>query len=251
MIRARARERLLPWFCDILQLVTPVPIFVHPAEARRQFRELAAQPISRDELARGALLIALEDYPSLDVDHYVAELDALAVRVGARCSPGEPDIFRLGHLQAEMFDRDGYGGDRETYYDARNVYLNEVIDRKKGMPIMLSIIFLHVAHRAGLNAVGVGLPGHYIVKVQFELNEVYVDPFSHGETLTLAEIDTLLGQLSGGQIRLESEMLRGWTERQTLIRVLANLQNIHTRSGDSKKAAAARERMEALAEASP
>ena len=228
-----------------------MPLYVHPAEARRQFRALAARPISRDELARGALLIALEEYPSLDIDRYLAELDDLATRVLARCSPGEPDIFRLGHLQAEMFDLDGYGGDRETYYDARNVYLNEVIDRKKGMPIMLSLIFLHVAHRTGLNAVGVGLPGHYIVKVQFELNEVYVDPFSHGQTLTLAEIDTLLAQLSGGQIRLESEMLRGWTERQTLIRVLSNLQNIYSRSGDSKKAAAARERMEALAEASP
>lgn len=228
-----------------------MPLYVHPAEARRQFRALAARPISRDELARGALLIALEEYPSLDIDRYLSELDDLATRVLARCSPGEPDIFRLGHLQAEMFDLDGYGGDRETYYDARNVYLNEVIDRKKGMPIMLSLIFLHVAHRTGLNAVGVGLPGHYIVKVQFELNEVYVDPFSHGQTLTLAEIDTLLAQLSGGQIRLESEMLRGWTERQTLIRVLSNLQNIYSRSGDSKKAAAARERMEALAEASP
>ena len=228
-----------------------MPLYVHPAEARRQFRTLAARPISRDELARGALLIALEEYPSLDIDRYLADLDDLATRVLARCSPGEPDIFRLGHLQAEMFDLDGYGGDRETYYDARNVYLNEVIDRKKGMPIMLSLIFLHVAHRTGLNAVGVGLPGHYIVKVQFELNEVYVDPFSHGQTLTLAEIDTLLAQLSGGQIRLESEMLRGWTERQTLIRVLSNLQNIYSRSGDSKKAAAARERMEALAEASP
>ncbi len=231
--------------------MTPVPLFVHPAEARRQFRELSSKPILGPDLARGALLIALEEYPSLDPAHYLAELDALADRVRARCSPGEPDIFTLGHLQAEMFDVDGYQGDREHYYDVRNCYLNEVIERKKGMPIMLSIIFLHLAHRLGLNASGVGLPGHYIVKVQFELNEVYVDPFSHGETRTLPELDTLLQELSNGQMRLESEMLRGWTERQTLIRVLANLQNLYTRAGDPKKAVSARERMQELAEAAP
>lgn len=231
--------------------MTPVPLYVHPAEARRQFREFAAKPILRDDLARGALLIALEEYPSLDAGRYLAELDALATRVIQRCTPGEPGIFVLGHLQAEMFDVDGFQGDREHYYDVRNAYLNEVIDRKKGMPIMLSIIFLHVAHRVGLNAAGVGLPGHYIVKVQFELNEVYVDPFSHGETRTLQELDILLQELSGGQMRLESEMLRGWTERGTLIRVLANLQSLHTRAGEPRKAVSARERMQELADDAP
>lgn len=231
--------------------MTPVPLYVHPAEARRQFREFASRPIRRGDLARGALLIALEEFPAIDADRYVAELDALAGRVMKRCTPGEPGIFTLGHLQAEMFDVDGYQGDRERYYDVRNACLNEVIDRKKGMPIMLSIIFLHVAHRIGLSAAGVGLPGHYLVKVQFELNEVYVDPFSHGETRTLADLDTLLQELSSGQLRLESEMLRGWTERQTLIRVLANLQNLHTQAGEPKKAVSARERMQELAEAAP
>src|SRR5262249_8712637 len=153
-----------------------------------------------------------------------------------------PPIFRLGHLHAEMFDAAGYRGDDEHYYDPRNAYLNEVIDRRVGVPIMLSIVFLHVAARIGLRAHGVGVPGHFVVKVQFELNELYVDPFRGGATLTVPEIAELVSHASSGQIQLGSEHLRSWDARQTLARVLANMQNMWARAGDSRKANAARER---------
>jgi regulator of sirC expression with transglutaminase-like and TPR domain len=222
------------------------PIFVHPAAARREFAEFAAGEITNENLAHGALLIALEDYPQLDVWAYLRELDALADRVLRRCVPGEPAIFRLGHLHAEIFDSDGYRGNSESYYDPRNAYLNEVIDRKLGIPITLSIIFLHVASRIGLNAFGVGLPAHYIVKVQFALNEVYVDPFYGGTTLTLAEIAELVSTASSQAVRLTSEHLRAWGGRETLARVLANLQNMWANAGDARKAQGARERLAIL-----
>jgi regulator of sirC expression with transglutaminase-like and TPR domain len=221
-------------------------MLIHPAEARRRFREFAAGEITNDNLAFGALLIALEDNPGIDVDRYLGLLDDLAARVACRCGTGEPPIFRVGHLHAEMFDVDNYIGDTVGYYEPRNAYLHEVIDRRKGLPITLSIIFLHVAAKLGLNAAGVGLPGHYVVKVQFELNEVYVDPFHGGTTLSMAEIGALLHQVSGGSLTLASEHLRAWTGRETLVRVLGNLNNMWNRAGDSRKAAAARERMELL-----
>jgi regulator of sirC expression with transglutaminase-like and TPR domain len=221
-------------------------MLIHPAEARRQFREYAEGDITNANLARGALLIALEEYPRLDVDGYVDELDGLAARVEKRCTPNEPPVFRLGHLHAELFDVDGYRGDSASYYDPRNAYLNEVIDRRIGIPITLSIIFLHLATKLGFTAFGVGLPGHYIVKVQFELNEVYVDPFHDGTTLTMTEIGALLRQVSGGQAQLGREHLRAWSGRETLARVLANLQSMWTRAGDPRRANAARERMEIL-----
>lgn len=223
-------------------------MLVHPAEARRQFREFAEGEITNENLARGALLIALEDYPRLDVGGYLDELDALALRVQRRCTDSEPPVFRLGHLHAEMFDADGYQGDTQSYYDPRNAYLNEVIDRKLGIPITLAIVFLHVASKIGLSASGVGLPGHYIVKVQFELNEVYVDPFHAGTTLTVPEIGALLRQLSGGSMQLASEHLRAWSGRDTLQRVLANLVSMWSRAGDTRRAATAKERMELLAQ---
>lgn len=215
--------------------------FIHPAEARRRFEEFAAgRELANSDLAEAALLIALEEYPQLDVQRYLDALNDLADRVLRRGNAGDPPVFRLGHLHAEMFDVDGYRGDESNYYDVRNAFLNEVIDRRAGLPIMLSIIFLHVAARVGLRAYGVGLPGHYIVKVQFELNEVYVDPFHGGETLTMGEI----GELARGQ--LSAEHLRAWSPRDTLVRVLANLQNMHARAGQQRKAAAARERMDIL-----
>jgi regulator of sirC expression with transglutaminase-like and TPR domain len=222
-------------------------MLMHPAEARRRFREYVAGEITNENLAEGALLIALEDYPRIDVDEYLVQLDTLAERARAHGSRRDPPVFRLGHLHAEMFDADGYRGDSTTYYDPKNAYLNEVIDRRQGLPILLSIIFLHVAVRLGLNAAGVGLPGHYIVKVQFELNELYVDPFHGGTTLTTPEIAQLLREISGGSIPLASDHLRAWSGRETLARVLGNLQNMWTRAGDPRKAAAARERMELLA----
>ena len=221
-------------------------MLVHPTEARRQFRELVAGEITNDNLAHAALLIALEEYPRLDVQGYLDELDALASRVERRCVSGEPPIFRLGHLHAEMFDVDGYRGNDGNYYEPRNAYLNEVIDRKIGIPITLSIIFLHVAAKLGLSAAGVGLPGHYLVKVRFELNEVFVDPFHGGTTLTLKDIAELLRQVSGGQIQLTPDHLRAWSGRETIARVLANLQNMWTRAGDPRRANAARERLALL-----
>jgi regulator of sirC expression with transglutaminase-like and TPR domain len=223
-------------------------MLIHPAEARRQLREYAEGEITNENLARGALLIALEDNPRIDIEASLAALDDLAARTGRRCVRGEPLVFRLGHLYAEMFDVDGYQGDAHNYYDPRNAYLNEVIERKIGIPITLSIVFLHVAARLGFTAFGVGLPGHYIVKVQFELNEVYVDPFHGGTTLTTAEIADLLRHMSGGQTQLSAEHLRAWSGRETLSRVLANLQSMWTRAGDPRKAQAARERMELFAE---
>ena len=221
------------------------PIYIHPATARRLFMDYASEEIDNENLARGALLIALEDDPRLDIDAYVAELDDLAERVIRRLRPGEPPVFRLGHLHAEMFDVDGYDGDETSYYDPRNAYLNQVIDRRRGLPISLSIIFLHVASRIGLNASGVGLPGHYLVKVQFELNELYVDPFHAGATLARGELDELAG------VRVTSEHLRAWSGRDTLKRVLANLVNMWGHVGDVHKAQSAQERMQILDTLSP
>jgi regulator of sirC expression with transglutaminase-like and TPR domain len=223
-----------------------VTTFIHPAEARRRFLEFAAEEIGVRDLARGALLIALEEYPRLDVDHYLGELDALAERVRRRGAPSDPSVFRLGHLHAEMFDVDGYHGDDSHYYDPRNAYLNDVIDRKTGLPIALSIVFLDVAARVGLNADGVGLPGHFIVKVRFELNEVFVDPFHDGATLTMGEIATMISGISNGQVRLTGEHLRAWPPRQILVRVLGNLQNMWGRAGETRKALAAADRIQLL-----
>lgn len=218
-------------------------IYIHPSEARRQFEQLASGEITLDSMARGALLIALEEYPKLKVDHYLAQLDEMADCVRDRIESGEPDIFKLGHVHSELFDKRGFIGNIASYYEAQNSFLNEVIDRKTGIPITLSILFVDIARKIGLDAVGVGVPGHFLVKVRFEMSEVYIDPFHGGRTLTVREIGELITEMSGGNVTLRSEHLRAWTARETLTRVLANLQNIHQQNHDVKRATAARERI--------
>lgn len=226
-------------------------IYIHPTEARRRFEAFAKREINEANLAEGALLIALEEYPRLDIDAYLLALDQIVEKVAARMTPGEPDVFRLGHIHYELFDVAGFVGNERSYFDPKNSYLNEVVDRRLGIPITLSIVFIHVAQRVGLNASGVGLPGHYIVKVQFPLSEIYVDPFHAGRTLTLGEIDAMVAEMSSGEIRLKPHFLRRWTGRETLIRLLANLQNAWSRVGDTRKATSAEERIAVLSRYAP
>lgn len=223
-------------------------ICIHPTEARRRFAEFARGEIDHSNLARGALLIALEEYADLDVDAALETLGSFAQTIRERSVKGEPAIFTLGHLQSVLFEDLGFSGDGDTYYDVRNSYLNEVLEHRRGLPITLSIIVLDVASRLGLDVVGVGLPGHYLVKARFEMSEVYLDPFYGGRTLTVSEIGQMLSEMSNGQVQLRSEFLRAWSARDTLIRVLMNLQAGYARVNDAKKALAARERMVLLRE---
>lgn len=221
-------------------------IFIHPTEARRRFEEFAARELGPSDVAEGALLIALEEYPQLDVEATLERIDALAERVLDRSRRAEPAIFRLGHVHAVLFDQEGFVGNVGDYYDERNSFLNEVVERKVGIPITLSILFLRVARLAGLDAHGVGLPGHYLAKVCFDLSEVYVDPFHGGRTMTITEIASFLGEISNGQVALRAEHLRAWTARETLVRVLANLHATYERKGDSRRRNAAMDRIEIL-----
>jgi regulator of sirC expression with transglutaminase-like and TPR domain len=227
------------------------PIYIHPTEARRRFEEYSRGEIRESNLAEGALLVALEEYPRLDVDQYLEKLEAFAERVRRRAGPGEPEVFLLGHLHHELFDEASFNGNAQDYYDVRNSFLNEVIDRRVGLPITLATVFIDVARRVGLNASGIGLPGHYIVRVQFPLSEVFIDPFHYGRTLTLGEIDSMLAEMSGGQVRLRPHFLRRWTARETLIRLVANLQNAYDRAGDQRKSAGAAERIAILGRSTP
>ena len=221
-------------------------VFVHPMEARRRFEESTERTLAPEDVAEGALLIALEEYPQLDVEDCLASIDGFAERVLAKSSPDEPAIFRLGHVHSVLFDEEGFNGNVGDYYDERNSFLNDVLERRLGIPITLSVIFLRVARLAGLDAHGVGLPGHYLAKVRFELSEVYVDPFYGGRTLTIPEIASFLQEITDGRTALRSDHLRAWSARETLIRILTNLENIYQRRGDRRRRDAAIERIEIL-----
>ena len=117
-------------------------------------------------LAEGALWIAAEAYPGLDVPHWLGRLDALGHRAAERVT-SDMDVDRAASAVGRfLFEEEGFRGNTEDYYDPRNSFLNDVLDRRLGIPITLSVVYVAVAARAGLAAAGVGLPGHFVVRAE-------------------------------------------------------------------------------------
>jgi regulator of sirC expression with transglutaminase-like and TPR domain len=220
------------------------------AAARRRFSEVAALPDEAIDLAEGALLIAAEDNPDLDVAATLGRLDDLARRVQRYLEAlqeeqaTQPDEMALLALHRVLFEEEGFGGaSREERSDPRNSFLNEALDRRRGLPIILSVVYCEVARRAGLDAVGIGLPGHFIVQFRGKHLSAYVDPFNRGARLERDECAALVARVVGGPVELAPEHFLPATRKATLTRILQNLKIEYVQSGQLSKALAAVERI--------
>lgn len=192
----------------------------------REFAELTGRPDGRVDLARAALAIARWEYPGLEVDAYLERLDALARGVdGARRSP-DP-VGRLHRLREYLFVDQGFAGNREDYYDPRNSFLNDVLDRLQGIPITLSLVLMEVGKRLGLAVEGIGLPGHFIAGARLGDSQILLDPFNAGALLTPEACEKLVGRALGRKVALKAENFAAVTRRQFLARMLANLKGIY------------------------
>ncbi|MEK6608825.1 MAG: transglutaminase-like domain-containing protein [Myxococcota bacterium] len=208
------------------------------------FAHFLRKPDEELDLAVGALLIAEEEYPGLDVSRYVARIDRLAD--GARrhvpaAAGGEPALVvaaMRSHLALEL----GFRGDEENYYDPRNSYLNEVMDRKLGIPITLSLLYIEVGRRLGFDLVGVGFPGHFLVKHVMDRHQIVIDPFFGGRTLDLDDLRQLLQGVAGGG-DVEPGHLEAVGGREILARVLRNLRANYLRVSDAARALSAVEKL--------
>ena len=147
------------------------------------FRAYAEQPDDELDLLEGALLIARDAYPGLDTALVEADLEALAEPLVAASVASMPAPIQARALAEHLFVRGGFRGNRDDYYDPKNSFLNEVIARKVGIPISLSLVYVEVARRAGVQASPVGFPGHFLARVDDHDRRVVVDPFHGGETL--------------------------------------------------------------------
>jgi regulator of sirC expression with transglutaminase-like and TPR domain len=153
-----------------------------------RFAELLARDEAEIDLARACLMIAEDAYPALDVDGYLGEIERLAVRLRGRLPSGEGVEGRVLALNRFLFDELGYSGNADHYYDPRNSYLNEVLDRRTGIPITLSILYLELGWRVGLALEGVSFPGHFLVRLRLRGAMLVLDPFSGGETQSEADL---------------------------------------------------------------
>jgi regulator of sirC expression with transglutaminase-like and TPR domain len=200
----------------------------HVAARARFAALLEREPIPLDE---AALAIAAEEYPALDPAPYLAQLDALAARV-RRTAPGPlRPAPALRALREVLVDEEGFRGNVEEYGDPRNSFLNDVLDRKLGIPISLSVVWMEVARRCGLALRGVGFPGHFLAKVETAGLDVFVDAFHGGELLGTDEVLARFRARSGGR-ELDPRHLAPVTPRQLLGRMLGNLARIYDERRD-------------------
>lgn len=197
-------------------------------ETRAQFQELISRRDSMLELDRAALLIAAEEYSHLEVEHYLRQLDtfAEAAKSGNDLSP----YSRIQRINQVLFDELGFRGNAGNYYDARNSFLNEVMERRTGIPITLSVIYLEVARRIGLNLFGVGMPGHFLVKYSDEEQEIFIDPFHNGRILTTDQCREMILKMYEGKMGFQLAFLRAVTKKQILTRMLQNLKGVYARA---------------------
>ena len=203
--------------------------------ALEPFTVLLAGSDDRIELARACLLIAEDAYPGLDVEGYVNEIARLALRLRTRLSRSAGAEEKVVELNQFLFEELGYSGNADHYYDPRNSYLNEVIDRRTGIPITLSVLYMELGRKIGLPLEGVSFPGHFLVRVRMRGGMLVLDPFAGGEPQSEDELRVRLERViprdaAGGipvrDLPLE-QFLEPATKRQILARLLRNLKGIY------------------------
>jgi regulator of sirC expression with transglutaminase-like and TPR domain len=212
------------------------------------FAHLITLPEAELDLAQAALLIAEGAYPGLDERRYIEVLDDLGRAARRRIDAAGPTSTedRVRVLVEWLYGTQGFRGNKEDYYDPRNSFLNEVLDRRKGIPISLALVLLEVARRAGVEAFGVSFPGHFLVRAQGAGEPIIVDPFD-GRVLTQPELGALHARVTGGSGEISPRMLEPCGKRQILFRLLNNLRNIYMSRGERERLRDALEHMVALA----
>jgi regulator of sirC expression with transglutaminase-like and TPR domain len=221
------------------------------ASPREEFARLARSPDDAIDVARAALLIAAEENPSLDVDRVCAEIEAMSAEVARRIVPGMTTVGMVRTLIDYLHREVGLVGDRSTYYDPANSFLNDVLARKRGIPISLATIYIAVGRGAGIPLVGVGFPSHFLIGVYLQVDtlaptslpDVFIDPFRPDELMGIDECRRFFTRLGGAEGSFDERMLMPVTSRQMLVRMLTNLKMIYAQTGRADRAIAAVDRI--------
>ena len=203
---------------------------------RRLIRDQLAALFENDDegvdLFRASLLIAKIDDPDVDIDYYEQQLKTMAAEVQAQFAGGDDDAAKLKKLIAYLFEENGYHGSRQDYYNKANSYMNRVLDDREGLPITLSVLVMGLAAECGIDGVvGVGAPGHFIIKHVNGDKEQFIDPFDNGNYLSRADAEELVRANTGRSF--VPEYLAKSGERDIVLRMLRNLMGVAQESEPS------------------
>ncbi|HKQ56521.1 MAG TPA: tetratricopeptide repeat protein [Candidatus Eisenbacteria bacterium] len=214
-----------------------------PENIRDDFVRTVARPEPALDLARAALLVAAESDPRVDVDSQIHTLDSWAAELRARLRPDWNNLQKLARLRNFVFEELGFKGDSKDYFSPSNSLLHEVMSRRLGVPLTLSIIFMELGWRIGMPLEGIGFPGHFLIRLTGEPRDLVLDPYNHARTMHEEDCRRLLDEVTGGRLEFDGRMLASCTKREIITRLLRNLKGAYLRANQDEEALAAVERL--------
>jgi len=211
-----------------------------------RFGQMVSGPDEAINLAEAALLIASEEYPGLDIAAYLARLDEMAATLSRRLRADISPADTIVALNRFLFDEHGFSGNAADYYDPRHSFLNDVLDRKRGIPLTLALVYMEIGRRIGLPVQGISFPAHFLVKCQLREGMVVLDPYAKGISLSFDEIRRRIKSLRNDAEPPRSViagMLATASNKDILVRMLRNLKGIYSHHQQWLKALAATDRI--------
>lgn len=215
-----------------------------------RWRQIVSAPDNQVNLAEAALVVAAAEYPNLDIDAYLSRIDDLAAQLRRRLRQDIPPTEAIIALNHYLFGELNFSGNTAEFYDPRNSFLNEVLDRRLGIPLTLSIVYIEIGRRAGLALRGVSFPGHFLVKCIVRDGAIMLDPYAMGASLSIGDLQQRLKTLSNGiepGSKAVQRMIAAAGNKEILARMLRNLKGIYLHQNEMMKALAAAERIIAVA----
>lgn len=207
-------------------------------QAKHQFEHFLTQPDQQINLAEAALMVARLEYPDLDIDTYMQRIYQMAgdIRSSLPAQPNAAEI--LSRLNQVLFIEQGYEGNSSHYYDPRNSFLNDVLDRKLGIPTSLSILYMELASELGVPLDGVSFPGHFLVKLEIDDGAIVLDPYFGGISLTEDDLDDRIQEYYGEQVKRHhyQGLLATSSKKDIIVRVMRNLRNLYMEDKQWEKA---------------
>jgi regulator of sirC expression with transglutaminase-like and TPR domain len=199
------------------------------------------------DLSKAALSIAQIEYPDLEIDRYLEIIELMGREVAQRLPATKYPLKVIQTINQYLYTDLKFHGNEDDYYNPKNSFLNDVIDRRTGIPITLALVYLEIAKRIDFPMVGIGMPGHFLIRPNFEDSEIFVDAFDRGEILFVEDCRQKLMNIYQQNIPvLPPEILQPITNKQFLLRMLNNLQSIYLNQPDFDKAVTIRKWIESI-----
>ena len=206
---------------------------------RADFARLVKRPEAKFDLARAALLIAAEADPNVDVDGEIHTIESWAAQLRAQLDPSWNNLQKLARLRNFVYEELRFRGDQKDYYNPSNSLLHQVMGRRLGVPLTLSIIFMELGWRVGMPLEGVGFPGHFLVRLAGEPLDLLLDPYQRGTSVHEEDCRRMLHDLSDGKLELSDQHLASISKHDMIARLLMNLKGAYLRANEDENALAA------------